>query len=268
MKSQRAELALLALTAVAALAGLVLLVRSVIITPIPRPTVTPAPTVLPTPKPAIAERCGGDMAYGQTKFNRLPAGGRCEYPFRAAAGDLVTIRLNRVDVDFDPWLELLDNRGVRLAFDDDGGGWRNSRIQSWTAPTSGTYTIRAAAYNNRSDGRFELRLERGEPPKPLPGSGPRLDTLRQPDDRQVYAFTAAAAEVVTILMERAGESSLDPYLELRDPAGVTVKTDDDSGGYPNAMILEHRLASGGTYTIIAGSQGGATSGSFYLTLWR
>ncbi len=446
-----------------------------------------------TPVPPIGQ-CGGPITYGQTASGRLAVGGRCDYSFTAAAGDVVTIRLNRVDAGLDPLVELLDSRGVRLAFNDDNGGDRNSLIPSFRLPAAGSYTIRALSFNNQSGGWFELALARAAPPQPAPtirtcangvrygepvsdhlpypsatrrcafsgtagevigialeraagslepfvelldptgavvassqgfspdrastwivnyrlnrtgsytivarsrggtsagpfdlnlwqgsscgiplfrsaygeitGASPRCEytlpvnttpvtvslavegitgnlqpllqlrgpdgrlireaeqeiknerltqpgtyriqvtgrqgttgffrlwrpdfrswpksllpgggaampqseplpsTLRNPDDRYEYTFTGAAGDVVTILMERTEESSLDPYLELRDPAGVTVKTDDDGGGFPNSMILGYPLESSGTYTIVAGSYNGATSGAFSLTLWR
>jgi hypothetical protein len=60
-------------------------------------------------------------------------------------------------------------------------------------------------------------------------------------------------------------SGLDPYLDLLDPYGDVVASDDDSAGNHNSEII-YRLRRRGTYTIVAGSYGGGSTGSFELSL--
>lgn len=81
--------------------------------------------------------------------------------------------------------------------------------------------------------------------------------------QQTYQFYGRTGERVSIRMEKS-TTSLDPYLELRDPYGYTVAADDDSLANSNSLIDNYRLSSSGRYTIIARSYNNATYGKFWL----
>ncbi len=83
-----------------------------------------------------------------------------------------------------------------------------------------------------------------------------------------YRFTGAAGEIVSIDMRALGPN-LDTLLQLVDPAGVVVDINDDAGGTTNSSIVNARLLSSGSYTIVAtryGKELGGTVGQFELTL--
>lgn len=82
-----------------------------------------------------------------------------------------------------------------------------------------------------------------------------------------YYFTGYSGYTVTISMIKKKDSySLDPYLQLLDPNGDLEAFDDDSAGHSNSMIGYHSLRYSGTYTIVAGSYGNQSAGSFTLSL--
>ena len=85
------------------------------------------------------------ITVGGTASNTLEFAGDHDW-FRVslAAGQKITIALNATTLQ-DPYLYLRDSSGAVLAENDDAGGYRNSRIV-FTAPTSGTYYIDAAAW--------------------------------------------------------------------------------------------------------------------------
>ena len=60
-------------------------------------------------------------------------------------------------------------------------------------------------------------------------------------------------------------TSLDPYLELYDPRGKLLESDDDSAGLYNARIITH-LPRSGWYQITATSYNGKHKGSFTLSV--
>jgi hypothetical protein len=84
-----------------------------------------------------------------------------------------------------------------------------------------------------------------------------------------YQFYGYAGDYVSISMERDDYSPrLDPYLELKDPYGYIVASDDDSLGKGNSWINNYRLRSAGMHTIIARSYNNQTFGEFWLYLMK
>jgi hypothetical protein len=59
--------------------------------------------------------------------------------------------------------------------------------------------------------------------------------------------------------------ALDPWLDLADPDGYIVASDDDSYGNHDSLI-HYRLRQTGSYTIVAGSYNSASSGSYWVFL--
>jgi hypothetical protein len=86
---------------------------------------------------------------------------------------------------------------------------------------------------------------------------------------QSYAFTAAANDVITIIMN-ATSGSLDPYVALLDPNGNVLYFNDDAAeGVTDSALRNSLLPVAGTYTIVASRYGltiGGTEGDFTLTL--
>ncbi len=111
--------------------------------------------------------CGGSIATDGTPVNGyLPLGATCDYRFAASAGDSITIALDRLDGDLDPFVELIGPGGGVLASDDDSGGDRNSQISCFTIPVDGAW--RGGVFVPRSRQRpvhgdgHERRLWRGQ----------------------------------------------------------------------------------------------------------
>lgn len=92
-------------------------------------------------------------------------------------------------------------------------------------------------------------------------------TSNQPYDS--YSFTAAANDVVSIVMN-ATSGSLDTYVALLDPSGNVVYFNDDSAaGVTDAALRNSLLPVAGNYTIVASRYGltvGGTEGNYTLTL--
>lgn len=83
-----------------------------------------------------------------------------------------------------------------------------------------------------------------------------------------YSFEGQADEVVSINL-RATSGSLDTLLQLVDSAGNLVAVNDDSNASKNSQLLNQRLVTGGTYTVVAtryGKEIGGTEGDFELSV--
>jgi tetratricopeptide (TPR) repeat protein len=75
----------------------------------------------------------------------------------------------------------------------------------------------------------------------------------------------AAGKTYIIEMNKIGQSPLDPYLVLLNPAGQVVGADDDSGGFPNARIV-HKAQQTGAFRIYATGLVPRMTGGFRLTV--
>ena len=79
-----------------------------------------------------------------------------------------------------------------------------------------------------------------------------------------YTFYGYNGDVVSIAMVKE-TGTIDPWLDLTDPDGYIVASDDDSYGNHDSLI-RYRLLRTGRYTIVAGSYNGAGSGSYWVFL--
>lgn len=205
---------------------------------------------------AYAQSCR-PIDYGQTITGQLPYGGEICYSFSGVADGSVTIKMTKASATLDPWLELVDPWGSTLVSDDDSAGDSNSLISNYVLPLDGVYTIIAKSYDNAGAGNFTLQLG-------MPNGSWVPGTIAR-GQRQEYIFYGEQNAVVSIWMEK-DTGSLDPWLDLRDPAGYIVASDDDGYGNGNSLISNYRLLNSGVYTIIAYGYNDASAGTFYVLL--
>lgn len=91
------------------------------------------------------------------------------------------------------------------------------------------------------------------------GAAPLSGSLA-PDRPQTYTFDGQVGQAVAL--RAAGVALADPRIEVRDPAGALLASDDDSGGGLSALA-ELKLPSSGRFTVaVAGDQ----PGDFALSL--
>lgn len=109
-----------------------------------------------SPSTSTFSTCGGSIGNQQRISSAISASGNdCRYTFNGTAGDQVVIRMTALNDQLDPFLELRDPNGNRIAYDDDSGGRPNSLINR-TLPVGGTFTIVAGSFNGKGAGSFEL----------------------------------------------------------------------------------------------------------------
>jgi len=84
-----------------------------------------------------------------------------------------------------------------------------------------------------------------------------------------HSFIGTAGDLVNVSVEREEFSTnLDPIVELRDPDGKVVASNDNAAGNTvNSAIRNFKLPKSGPYSITARSKGNGT-GTYVLTLWR
>jgi uncharacterized protein YfaP (DUF2135 family) len=194
------------------------------------------------------------------------------YTLTTSAGE--TVSITATSNDFDTLLSLQDASGNELASDDDSAGNLNSRIQGFTLPGSGSYTIVVKSAGGVSAGNFTLLAETATSVEPtaVPTASVTAGTislgqslsgsLAGDQNSAAYTFEGEVGQPVTI---RLSSSDFDTNVTLSNSKGV-VTSDDDSGGNLNAAIENFELPATDTYTITVGSFDGSGRGSFTLSL--
>ena len=76
-----------------------------------------------------------------------PSLDRDHYFYNGAAGEQVTIEMDRTSGTLDPYLELYDPNGNRVALNNNGGAGNNARINGYTLQHNGRYQIVARSYS-------------------------------------------------------------------------------------------------------------------------
>lgn len=203
------------------------------------------------------------------------------YATELAAGETVRVRLNAVDegLGFDPLLQI--GQGTPAAFellaeDDDGGQGFNSRID-FTAPSAGTYLIRAVALGGQMAGTFDLSV--GPVPPPIAGAPPvaivpgtdvqgTIDPNAPGQDpdadiiENIYAFEAREGQRFVITVNGVG---MDAIVQARaEGSEGEWSYDDDSGGDLNSR-LEYTVTQSGRQLVKVGALG-APEGSYTLAV--
>ena len=212
-----------------------------------------------------AQAVSGTIRIGQTINDRVSSDEGDYWSFNGQAGDTITILLTGTS-GMDTVLELMDSSFDRIEYDDDGGEGLNSRIDI-TLPYTGEYIIRARGFSGRT-GPYELSLFAGTVPTPTvrPTEASTSSSIRVGETVQErvtnsagdsWSLTLESGDIVIIAMDAV--DNLDTYLELQDPSGNVLITNDDGGEGFNSRILV-QVPRSGTYTIIARGFSGDTGG--------
>lgn len=263
----------------------------------PRETGTYQVRVTDRPGPAPTHGCGEvdpeelnslavdareTLAMGSSRASRLDAfsstvqDGRPAEAWRltGTAGQRVSILM--VSEDFDAYLYVTGPGLDGILTDDDSGGDLDALIEL-TLPTSGPFTVVAAALSSGSSGFYTLRVEEPIDMSTLATDGRTIDLGQsvsgqlQPDDPlvtagrrgQAWAFDGVAGQRVVIDLEA---EDFDAYLYMVGP-GLSEPLEDDDGGEELDSRLETMLPRSGTYRIIASSLSRGT-GPYTLRVTR
>jgi hypothetical protein len=214
-----------------------------------------------SPSAALAQ-CGGSIAPGSPVGGEIPyVGASCPYTFVGSQGHRVTISMVKQAPSLDPFLILIAPSGYMVASDDDSGGDRNSLL-SYGLTEAGIYTIIAGSYSNGSAGGFTLQLGGGCGGNITPNTWVS-GNIASVGQRCEFTFYGDAGHVLSIAMQ---SGSLDSWLDLRDPNGSIVVSDDDGYGNRNSLINQFSLGDTGTYTIVARSYNDSGAGDFAVYL--
>jgi hypothetical protein len=216
------------------------------------------------------ENVASTLTLGQVVNGEInPAGEQDTYYFNGSSNQEIIIEMNKASGTIDPFVTLYDQDGRYVNYDDDRGGYPNSRLVQRLSQ-SGSYRIVLRSYSVSQTGGYTIRVSSAS-------SGTDTDdnrwlahnqtlngNINANNDEDVYYFSGMQDRIVSIHMDKSG-GALDSYLELYDPNGSLVTVNDDGGGERNSWIVTI-LPRTGTYRLKARSYNRASSGAYNLRL--
>lgn len=193
-----------------------------------------------------------------------------DYTFSGTAGQNITISVDSTALD--TYLELYNSNGNLISNNSFFVGARTNPLQL-SLPTSGTYRIRARSYSFTATGAYTVTLTNDgicslEPTAinlaqiingVLSASDCSRSTGHYYDD---YTFNGTAGQKIAVAMN---STSFDTLLELYNPDGNLVYTNDDGGDGTNSLLV-YSLRASGVYRIRARSFIANQTGAYTITL--
>ena len=169
---------------------------------------------------------------------------------------------------FDTVMELYDEDGYEIGYDDDGGVDVASRL-TWTAGYSGNHYLKVRAYEASDSGHYQLSLtqirivqdDHGDDIRnatPLRSNEIILGNIQE-DDQDF--FEIAVRRDSFYIFET--EADFDTTIQLLDDSGREVGFDDD-GGVDGASYLEWIAPSDGVYFIVVAGYDYYSIGEYVL----
>jgi|GEM_PF-4989229 len=273
-------------------------------TPTPPPMLFSSPTFIPT-LVATESVSRAPLAVGESVRGTLDASERDAYTINLDAGDAVTFTME--SLDFDTFLEIQDDTGQILAFNDDRAvGDLNSEI-AFNALATATYTVFARAYSGSASGSYtlsalyavapteevtaEATAEVTARPTATPTTTPTLIATEEAT-AEIVPTEAATVEPVEIgdsidgtlptggslnysFTGAAGDSvtialtspTFDTVVEVYDAEENRIASNDDFSG-TNSRIENLALPTTGTYRLLVRSYADGSGGEFTLVLSR
>jgi hypothetical protein len=122
--------------------------------PLASPTPFPPPTIPATPIPRADAIPFPDV--GETISGVIDAGERDFYSIELTAGESITVSM--ISPDFDTVVEILDEAGNLVSFNDDRAPGDYNSETTFVVPAAATYTLIARAYSTGMSGSYELTV--------------------------------------------------------------------------------------------------------------
>jgi len=133
-----------------------------------------------------------------------------------------------------------------------------------TPAAAGTYSVTVSDVGGDDTGTYVLQLDRLDPlycaPVLTSGAG-WGDALAPRTDGDAFRFEARSGDTVNVEIVSAG--SLDPVLEIRDPSGNLIRSDNCTG--PCTLSVTEGLSSEGTFTAWVSEFGADETGDYTIT---
>ncbi|MBI4685143.1 MAG: hypothetical protein HY755_08075 [Nitrospirae bacterium] len=189
---------------------------------------------------------------GQTTPGSISViGEKDDYTFTANPNDGALITVVRTSGDMNPYIELYDSAGTKIAE-------YNSYSGNFALINKGTYTVVVYDYGNNGTGTYNIRYQNlttacNETAITCGQSTP--GSISPTGEIDFYSFTTTTAGNKASIRLSATSGTADPYLKLYNSAGTEVT--------PSFNI--YTLTSAGAYTIMVYDDGHDETGGYSLT---
>jgi N-acetylneuraminic acid mutarotase len=161
--------------------------------------------------------------------------GTCNVPGASASGDT--------------YLRLF-NGATQVAFNDDSCG--GASFIRYTAPTTGTYEVRAGCYSTASCGGTVAFRVIPSPTSPLSYSGSNTNSAQQATTNRSFTLNAGDVLEVGTCGVPGASASGDTFLRLFNGATATQVADNDDSCGTTASFIRYTAPTTGTYEVRAG----------------
>jgi len=207
---------------------------------------------------------GSLLSFGQTVSGRLGVGDLETFTFSGASGNLIILRMNRTSDSLSPEVRIYGPDGTKL---DEAWSAAGTELADTSLPSTGTYTILIGDHWGKSEGGFNLTLERLYPESGVPISyGQPVSGTLKAGDLDVYGFAGTAGSRLRIRVDQTSKAGIFyPEIRLYGPAGK--KLQDEWAGSAMSLLIE-ALPSAGAYTLLIGDYYGVYAGDYTLVIER
>ncbi|GAB4572290.1 MAG: hypothetical protein Kow0077_11310 [Anaerolineae bacterium] len=231
------------------------------------PTATlPPPTPGPSPTPVLAAIALGERV--EAEYN--PGVGGDTYFLTVDDPVVVEILLEAREPEFSLYLEMQEPNGTTQFLVDYGSAAPVTYLPGVFLRRTGEYTFRVRAVQSRF---IDYTLLINPVDVTVSAGGPIAygqslsGMLAYPGQQDIWTFEGHEGDLVTIHMMGA---DMDAFLQLYDPDGVQIASNDDvpGSGALDARIQRVRLPRDGTYSIVASSFRSGSTGAYRVLLVR
>ncbi len=223
------------------------------------------------------------LHYGDSLVGQIGDVPEKVYAFSATRGDLISITMQRISGDLDPFVILADASGtVQTLSDDDPAspGTLDAGLRDWLIRKSGNYLIVATRFgrvSGQSAGAFSLALDRVAPAEMgrTPERAALLDygasaagTIDGDNAGRYYRFEAHKGDVITLTAERT-RGNLDPTLTLFSADLKKIADHDQGQRGQSARISAFTAPKDADYLVLVSryaGDAGFTAGDYSLSL--
>ncbi|MFZ2029151.1 MAG: PPC domain-containing protein, partial [Vitreimonas sp.] len=173
----------------------------------------------------------------------------------------------------DPFLRLRDSAGNSITSDDDSGTGLDSRI-TYTATSSGTFYLSVGSSTTSGTGTYTVAATNIAPPDDYASStsttgavsvgGSSTGSIEAAGDTDWFRISLVAGQTYQFDLRGSpsgGGTLADPFLRLRDSAGNSITSDDDSGTGLDSRIT-YTATSSGTFYLSVGSSTTSGTGTY------
>ncbi len=189
------------------------------------------------------------------------------HTFEGYAGDVVHVEVTSRKANVDLLVELRNEAGKLLAFDDNNGNNGDPGLSAFELPRDGQYLVAVRLFRPAENGPYALTVTRSD--------GPGVEVLDRGfgefvthDDEYAQEVEMAKDEQIDVVVLSETVNRADLFLELLDPDGKVIASDDDSGDYDDPRIKNFRSPTSGTYTVHVTGVAPADLGAFRVDVIR